>query len=93
MASQKAREIADRAFDAIMFHRDSVPGRDSDSPHLYHHDRTETDDSITIRFWSEQGIFHDCWFTAEIERDGSVSFDHCGDDGMDELEGLVLSEV
>ena len=93
MASPKARDIANRVEAAIKYHRDSVPGKNSDNPHLYQHDRWEDDQSVTVKYWSNQGFFHDCWIQVEVSRDGSLDFDHCGCSGMDELQGLVEGEV
>ena len=86
-------EIADRVEEAIRYNRNSVPGKNSDNPHLYQNDRYEDGDSITVKYWSDQGFFHDCWFQGQISRDGSVEFDHCGCNGMYELESLVRAEI
>ena len=94
MATYKAKDVAGRVSDAILYHRDSVPGKNSDSPHLYNQDVSETSDGgMIVKFWSSQGFFHDCWITARVKRNGFVQFQHCGDKGMKQLVRLIRDEL
>lgn len=77
-----------------MAHRDEVPGRNSSSPHLYNHEIEKTvDGGYLVRFWSDQGWFHDCWITATVTPDCVVTFTHCGDSGMVQLAQLVREDL
>ena len=93
MASRKANEIADRVEEAIEYHRDSVPGRHKDKPHLYNKQRLEDGDKITVHYYSTGGFWHDCWIMVHIYRDGSVDITHCDDNGTRELARLIRSEL
>ncbi len=88
------KRLVERVYDAILNHREDIPGKDTSSPHLYHNRITKNDDgSYTVSFWSEQGFFHDCWIDAYISRDGIITFNHCGCDGMKKLVKLVREEL
>jgi len=70
-----------------------VSGRNSTSPHLHHRTRDETESAVTIRYESQQGVFHDFWVEYTVNRDGSYAWRHCGDSGMTDLTGPVKAEL
>lgn len=92
--SEKAKEVAERVADAILFHREDVRGRFTSSPNLDNKKVYKADDGgYIVKFWSDKGIFHNCWITARVEPDGLVTFNHCGDEGMNKLVKLVREDL
>lgn len=92
--TETAKRMAERVDDAIQEYRNEVRGRDSDNPHLYNHKIEETGDGgYRVKYWSDQGWWHDCWITATIRPDGLVTFSHCGDEGMKELVRLIRQDI
>jgi len=74
----------------IMDRNREVQGRHSDNAHLYNDTVEDNGEVVEVRFWSDQGIIHDCWITVTIEPAGAaacdVEIDHCGDDGVQYIE-------
>ena len=69
--------------------RDEVSGRYSSSPHLYYKEIMRNEDGS----YSKGGFFHNCWIEARISKDGIVTFNHCGDEGMKELVRKVRRDI
>lgn len=94
MATKEARDMAERVSDAIVNHREDVSGKNTSSPHLYKYYIKKTDDGgMKVKYWSNQGTFHNCRITAFITADGMVTFDHCDCGGMKKLVRLVREEI
>ena len=40
-----------------------------------------------------EDFFHNCWIEARISKEGIVTFNHCGDEGMKELVRKVRRDI
>lgn len=74
----------------IISNNREVQGRYSDNTHLYHDTVEDDGDVVKVKFWSEQGVLHDCWITVTIRPTGAatcdIQIDHCGDSGVQDIE-------
>ena len=94
LEERELKRLVERVSDSILEHRDEVSGRYSSSPHLYYKEIMRNEDgSYTIRYYSKGGFFHNCWIEARISKDGIVTFNHCGDEGMKELVRKVRRDI
>lgn len=89
MVLGSAGELSRIAY-GIMDQNREVTGKYSDNAHLYHDEVEDDGSTVRIRFWSGQGIVHNCKITVAIRAAGAgtcdVTISHCGDAGVRSIE-------
>ncbi|MEN3009758.1 MAG: hypothetical protein ABDI20_02030 [Candidatus Bipolaricaulaceae bacterium] len=89
------KEVANKVSDSIFKHKDDISGRHTSSPNLDYSKIKEKEGAFIVKYWSEGGVFHDCWIEVTIERLDDkhcvVTIDGCKE--TMELAKIIANEI